>query len=413
MSLSPAARLTITVSAVTPLGEQANYGPAVPLSDSPDENKLWLTVPLDVFFAGRIALLIEDRLYEYVSFLPESGSVLENIGDAGFGLEDPSVSITLLDAMGNPAGVCFLYISSQEAPIADPPVEQPTEAPVLPLEVTVRYPNEAGESITPDTQVAVQPISVKINYVDADGNPLLESTYFNFDVGEHPVFPLPLDGYAVMEPSMQTVFVDENAANPSEVTFLYHRLQEPKSTEKPIIISSPKPSPLAYAIRKLNWGDTKEHVKEVEGDWILEGTVDNLNATYVVYKVKVASLECLLAYYFCDEGLYQARYVLIEDHSNASLYIDDYNTFKKALTQKYGKPLIDTEKWDEDSNKKYYSDRRGRALEFGHLSFLTSYFLDDTIILMEMSADNYEIKTTIDYSSISISPGTADYSDDI
>ena len=297
-ALSPAARLTVTVSAVTPLGEQANYGPAVPLSDSPDENRLWLTVPLDVFFSGRMALLIEDRLYEYVSFLPESGSVLENIGDAGIGLETPSVSITLLDAMGNPAGVCFLYISSQEAPIAEQPaeqptempaeqptempaeqptevpVEQPTEAPLLPLEVTVRYLNEAGEPIAPDTTQPVQPgsntiypmaaisdeyeligfgaqeafsdgisvnpavvefryavkeiaASVKVNYVDADGNPLMESTYFSFDAGEHPVFPLPVEGYAVREPSTQTVFVDRNGANPPEITFVYEREVQP------------------------------------------------------------------------------------------------------------------------------------------------------------------------------------------
>ena len=65
------------------------------------------------------------------------------------------------------------------------------------------------------------------DYVDANGNPLLESTYFNFDAGEHPVFPLPVDGYAVIEPSMQTVFVDRDGANPPEITFVYEREVQP------------------------------------------------------------------------------------------------------------------------------------------------------------------------------------------
>ena len=286
-ALSPAARLNITVSVVTPLGEQAAYGPAVPVSDSPDETRLWLTVPLDAFFSGRMALLIEDRLFEYVFFQPESGTVLENIVDAGLSLASPSVSITLMDTFGNPAGTCFLYISSQPAPASEEiidqppaelpteiPVELPTEAPVIPQTVTVRYLNEAGEPIAPDTQMQVQPgsntiypmadisdeyeltnfgaqevfadsnganpavvefryavkaisASVKVNYVDAEGAPLLESTFFSFDAGEHPVFPLPVDGYVAKEPAMQTVLVDRNGAKPAEITFVYEREVKP------------------------------------------------------------------------------------------------------------------------------------------------------------------------------------------
>ena len=198
---SPAARLNVTASVLTPFGEQAAYGPAMPLSNAPDENRLWLKVPMDVFFSGRMALLIEDRMQEYASFDPASGSILENIGDAGLNLAAPSVSITLFDGMGNPVGMCYLYISSQDAPAEEMPVEQPTEVPVefpveapteapvefpvetptevpvefpvetptevpveqpvvipaVPLEVTVRYLNEAGEPIAPDTTQLVQP----------------------------------------------------------------------------------------------------------------------------------------------------------------------------------------------------------------------------------------------------------------
>ena len=294
---SPAARLNVTVDAMRPTGELGYYGPAVPVSDSPDENRLWLQVPPDVFFTGRMALLIEDTLHEYVRFEPENGIYLENIGDAGASLATPSVTITCFDAAGNPAVVCFLYISSLEGPATDQPIEepvweqpteepvweqpteepvweQPTEEPMLPSSVTVRYLDQTGTPIAEDSIVSVMPgantiypeavisddyeltelgvkevfvdasganppvvefhyalkeisASVKINYVDVNGTPLMESTYFTTDGGEHPVFSLPVEGYSVLEPSVQSVFVDRNGANPAEITFIYEREVQP------------------------------------------------------------------------------------------------------------------------------------------------------------------------------------------
>lgn len=63
------------------------------------------------------------------------------------------------------------------------------------------------------------------------------------------------------------------------------------------------------------------------------------------------------------------RYILTEEHSVDSLYIDDYNTFKQALTNKYGEPLLDNEKWTSDSKKSFYADDKGRALNYGYLSY--------------------------------------------
>jgi len=121
----------------------------------------------------------------------------------------------------------------------------------------------------------------------------------------------------------------------------------------------------------------------------------------------------LLAYYFCDDGLYQVRYVLTETHSNESLYIDDYGTFKNAMIKKYGEALFDLENWENDSKKEYYADNKGNALSYGYLTYDTVWLLDRTYISMNMSADNYDITMTIDYVSAEISPGEADFSDDI
>ena len=316
MTLSPAARLNISVSPITPLGESAPYGPAIPLSDSPYEDRLWLKVPPEVFFTGRMGILIEDTLGQIVRFEPSNGTILENVVDAGASLDFPSVTFFMYDANGIPAGSVYLFISSQDGPWKEnpfenplpqeptaapewppfvgepteapvmlptaepieaptlPPAEEPTEAPVSPAVVTIRYLNEAGESIAEDSVMPLNPGSnsvypmaeisdeyeltelgvkevfvdadgvnppvvefhyalkaisatVRINYVDADGNQIAESTFYTTDGGEHPVFPMPVEGYTVTEPSIQTVYVDRNGADPSEITFVYEREVQP------------------------------------------------------------------------------------------------------------------------------------------------------------------------------------------
>lgn len=274
--LLPVARLNVYVAAVTPTGEEATYGPAVPLSNLPTENRLWLKVPLDVFFTGAVTIFIEDTLFEFASFSPASGSLLENISDAGADLSGSFVNIAAFDAEGNVADSFVLYISSQDAPAGEQPVTQPTEAPVFPAEVTVRYLNASGEPIAPDSTVLVQPGvnniypenvvpddyeltelgvkevfvdgngvnpsvvefhyalrqisgSVNVHYVDENGAPVMESTAFTFDGGEHPVYAIPVDGYTVSGANTYTVFVDKNGANPAEVTFVYERAVQPAS----------------------------------------------------------------------------------------------------------------------------------------------------------------------------------------
>lgn len=168
-----------------------------------------------------------------------------------------------------------------------------------------------------------------------------------------------------------------------------------------------------YDFKEFMWGDSKAKVMAVEGDPILEGKMDGMDATYIAYETRTVGLDMFLAYYFCDEGLYAVRYILNESHSNEELYIDDYESFKTALTKKYGEPIWDTEIWSNDSKKEYYADKKGDALCYGYLTYVTWYITDTTYISMSMDADNYEISMRVDYESKTISPGEADYSSDI
>ena len=168
-----------------------------------------------------------------------------------------------------------------------------------------------------------------------------------------------------------------------------------------------------YDFKTFFWGDSREKVISVEGTPDGEGKLTGNDSTYIAYETTAVGMDVLLGYYFCDEGLYAVRYILLEEHSNEALYIDDYERFENALTKKYGKPLLDLEKWANDSKKEYYADRKGDALCYGYLTYKTLYASDTASIVMSMSADNYEITTTVDYMSFDIDPGEADYSNDV
>ena len=163
--------------------------------------------------------------------------------------------------------------------------------------------------------------------------------------------------------------------------------------------------------RNTRWGMTENEVRSVEGsnpDYT--GKLDGRNAWYIGYDTSLMGNDALVAFYFGPEGLYQARYIWNEKHSNERLYIDDYQSVREQLTNKYGDPLIDWENWDTDQHKKRYSDDKGTALLYGYLSYLTYYSTSSSYIEMNMSADNFDISFVIDYTSKEIDAPAIDYS---
>lgn len=164
--------------------------------------------------------------------------------------------------------------------------------------------------------------------------------------------------------------------------------------------------------RQVTWGMGMDEVIAIEGEYAYSGVMNGLDAEYIAYQSSVAGLDAVLAYYFCDGGLYGARYILTEEHSNDSLFIQDYDALKEALTTKYGEPLLDNENWTDTSKKSYYANKKADALSYGYLSYETYFMNDRTLVTLSMSADNYDITTMIDFASFEISPGEVDYSSD-
>lgn len=167
-----------------------------------------------------------------------------------------------------------------------------------------------------------------------------------------------------------------------------------------------------YDFKKFRWGDSQEYVMEIEGKPDGEDDMVDLDSHYIFYVTTLAGKDAFLAYYFCDEGLWQARYVLTESYDDYDLYIDDYETVKAQVTKKFGDPLIDYESWEDDDKEDEYKDNKSEALYNGYLTYLTWYQTDTTDIDLEMSAIDYYIGTSLSFSSLDIFPDIADYSDD-
>jgi len=145
------------------------------------------------------------------------------------------------------------------------------------------------------------------------------------------------------------------------------------------------------------WGASLKEIIAVEGQPIGWPTISDENL--ILYETTVVGLDAQLGYFFSDGSLNQAAYIFSQSHSIDSLYIEDYETIKNALEEKYGEALIDLESWKDDSMKGYLSDRKGYALKNGYLQYVTCWTLDKTSILMIMSATDNEITTMVSFES--------------
>ena len=148
-----------------------------------------------------------------------------------------------------------------------------------------------------------------------------------------------------------------------------------------------------FNFRKTKWGMSIAQVKSSEP---LDVAKENENL--LGYKTNVIGKDVFVAYFFVDNQLVRARYVLAESHTNKNDFITDYNDFKEILTKKYGKPKQDETFWRNDLYKDDYSDW-GTAISLGHLIYLSSWETQDTEINNMLMGENYDISCIVEYSS--------------
>lgn len=148
-----------------------------------------------------------------------------------------------------------------------------------------------------------------------------------------------------------------------------------------------------YNFRKTKWGMSITQVKSSEP---LDVAKEDENL--LGYETTVIGKDVFVVYFFIDNQLVRARYLLAESHTNRNDFITDYNDFKEILTKKYGKPKQDESLWKNDLYKDDYSDW-GFAISLGHLTYLSSWETQDTEIINILMGDNFDISCIVEYSS--------------
>lgn len=143
------------------------------------------------------------------------------------------------------------------------------------------------------------------------------------------------------------------------------------------------------------WGMTMDEVKKVETN--LQFIDEEPNAL-TSSTTSVAGKNANLIFSFDDSGLTAGMIYFELKHSNDNLYIEDFEDIRKALTEKYGAPIIDKQVWKDDLFMNSPDDW-GVAVAAGHLQYLAQWEMENNKISLYLTGDNYNIELVLIYLS--------------
>lgn len=160
------------------------------------------------------------------------------------------------------------------------------------------------------------------------------------------------------------------------------------------IDSTPKAHSVAY--RSSAWGASVDEVKKSESaKLVLE------EADFLAYQTSVANSEALALFTFVNGRLVSGRYSFQEPHANNQAYLHDFWKLKRLLEEKYGPSKVSDTFWVNELYRDNV-DEWGMAVACGHVSFFETWNVEDTHIELQLTGDNYEVKVSIMYKSLSL-----------
>lgn len=133
--------------------------------------------------------------------------------------------------------------------------------------------------------------------------------------------------------------------------------------------------------RNFNWGDSFQKVLSGESaQYILKDNDDMLQ-----YKDQLGGFDCDVMYAFNEnDKLVSGNYRFTKKYMNMQLYVQDYNSFKALLTQKYGNPGLDQQNWSSKPGAGA-SESVGQAIANGNLSLRAEWVSNRSIIEIMLS----------------------------
>ncbi len=150
--------------------------------------------------------------------------------------------------------------------------------------------------------------------------------------------------------------------------------------------------------RNFVWGASFSQVQQEEKSEFLAKEQNDM----LIYRDKLAGYDCNVSYGFNEnDKLISGNYVFNKKYTNPQLYLQDFNTFKKLLTRKYGKPTSEKMNWNKNTpvlEKHNY----GQAIVDGNLSMSTAWTSNRSFIEIALTGVNKTPSMHIHYTTISL-----------
>lgn len=137
--------------------------------------------------------------------------------------------------------------------------------------------------------------------------------------------------------------------------------------------------------RNAVWGMSREDVKKLEGKPVFENEME------VWYEGIDAGKDVDILYQFDQDKLIKGTYFFTDKHENGNLYYKDYIDLVKAYSGEFGEPVKQAEEWRQDRYR-YDRTKLGTAIAAGHVSFITQWENDTSLITVKLYGDDDEIK---------------------
>jgi len=158
------------------------------------------------------------------------------------------------------------------------------------------------------------------------------------------------------------------------------------------------PETVPADFRGATWGMSPDEVKSTEpGTPFVEGKASEPKMA-LGYKDRIDTFNCHVAYTFIHGKLVSGMYIIKEEHTNQTDYLEDFKRLWVLLSEKYGKPIIDRTNWKNDLYKNDPSHWR-TAVAIGHMTKGSKWETPNTDIILSLHGDNFKIGLVITYTS--------------
>jgi hypothetical protein len=155
----------------------------------------------------------------------------------------------------------------------------------------------------------------------------------------------------------------------------------------------------AQDFRGFSWGTPISSVQAAEKSPF----ITKVNNDELTYRDILGGSDCEVIYIFNDnDKLASGLYVFTKKYSNPQLYLQEYNKFKDLLSEKYGKPAIESETWNNSNNSASEKQNYGQAVADGKLTLSTIWNTDRSYIKIILPTNDKHPVLQIHYTTRSL-----------